>query len=118
MNIWMDRIEQRAMVKYFFLKGHGRKLICKEFVSPFQDNAISLSAIKNWLRRFKSGDLSCGDEARPGRHLISLAPVLQRFLKKFPFASARVTAGHFSVDRDTIKSILDRELSLRKFIRR
>jgi hypothetical protein len=50
------------MAKYVFLKGHGSKLIHKEFVSTLQDNAISLSSGKNWLRRFKSGDLSCGDE--------------------------------------------------------
>jgi hypothetical protein len=67
----MDQIEQRVMVKYFFLKGHGSKLIHKELVSTFHDNAISLSTFKNWLRRFKSGDLSCGDEELPGRLLIS-----------------------------------------------
>jgi hypothetical protein len=118
MNIWMDRIEQRVMMKYFFLKGHGSKIIHKELVSILQDNVISLSTIKNWLRRFKSSDLSCGDEERPVRPLISLDPALQRFLKKFPFASARVMEGHFSVDRAPIKSILDRELGLRKCTRR
>jgi hypothetical protein len=45
-------------------------------------------------------------------------PALQCFLKKFLFASVRVMAGHFSVDYPTIKSILDRELGLRKFPRR
>jgi hypothetical protein len=42
MNIWMDRIRQKMMVKYFFLKGHGSKLIHKELVSTLQNNAISL----------------------------------------------------------------------------
>jgi hypothetical protein len=46
MNIWMDRIEQRVIVKYFFLKGHGSKLIHKEFVSTVQENAISLFTIQ------------------------------------------------------------------------
>jgi transposase len=118
MNIWMDRIEQRVMVEYFFLKGDGSKLIHKELVSILQDNVISLSTIKNWLRKFKSGDLSCGDKERPGRPLISMGPALQRFLKKFPFASARIMAGHFSVDRVTIKSILDQEFGLTKFTRK
>jgi hypothetical protein len=96
------------MVKDFFLKGHGSKLIHKELVSTLHDNAISLSTVKNRLRRFKSGDLSCSDEERPGRPLISMRLALQRFLKKIPFASAQVMTGHFSVDRATIKSILDR----------
>jgi transposase len=114
MNIWMDQIEQRVVVKYFFLKGYGSKLIHKELVSTLQDKAISLSTVTNWLRRFKSGDLSCGHEEWSGRPLISLGPALQRFLMKFPLASARVMTGHFSVDRATIKSIHDRELGLRK----
>jgi hypothetical protein len=105
-------------VKYFFLKGHGSKLIHKELVSTLQDNAISLSMVKNWSRRCKSGEGSCGDEERAERPLISLGPALQRFLKKCSFASAQVVAGQFWVDRSTIKSILDRELGLRKFTRR
>jgi hypothetical protein len=96
------------MVKYFFLKGHGSKLIHKELVSTLQNNAISLSILKNWFRRFKSGDLSCGDEKGPVRLLISLGPALQRFLKKFPFASARVMTGHFSVDRVPSRAFLIR----------
>jgi transposase len=114
----MDRIEQKVMMKYFFLKGHGSKLIHKEFVSTLQNNAISLSTVKNWVRRFKSCDHSCGDEERPGRPLISMDPALQHFLKKFSFASARLMAGHFSVCQAAIKSILDRELGLRKYTRR
>jgi hypothetical protein len=114
-KIWINRIEPRVMVKYFFLKRYESKLIHKKLVSTFQENAISLSIVKNWLKRSKSGDLSCGDEKRPGIPLISLGSALQRFLKKFPFASSRVIAAHFSLDRVTIKNILDREPGLRKF---
>jgi hypothetical protein len=60
--------------------------------------------------------LGTGEQSR--RALISLGLALQGFLKKFLVASARIMAGYFSVDRATIKSNLDRELSLRKFIRR
>jgi hypothetical protein len=67
------------MVKYFFLKEHKSKLIHKELVSTLQDNAISLSIVKNWFRRFKSGDLFCGGEERPGRHLISLGQFFSAF---------------------------------------
>jgi transposase len=104
----MDRIEQRVVVKYFFLKGHGRKRTQKEFVNTLQYHAVSLCAVKNWLRRFNSGALSCGDEERPGRSLILWARL---------FSAFRVTPAHFSVDRATIKSIPDRELGLRKFTR-
>jgi transposase len=75
----MDRIEQKVMMKYFFLKGHGSKRILKELVSTLQDNKISLSTIKNWLRRFKSGDLSGGDEEGHRRRLISLGRFFSTF---------------------------------------
>jgi hypothetical protein len=114
MNIWIDRIKQKVMATYFFPKGYRSKHIDKELVSAFQDNAISMSTVKNWFRRFKSGDLSCGDEERAGTRLISLGSALQCVLKKFPFARAQIMAGHFSMDRDTIKSILDRELGFEK----
>jgi hypothetical protein len=97
MNICVDRIEQRVTMKYFFLKEHGNKLIHKKLVKTFQNNAISLSIFKNRLKRFKSGDLSCNDEERRGRPLISLGLALQHFLKKFTFASAPVMAEPFSV---------------------
>jgi hypothetical protein len=106
------------MVKYFFLERQGSKLMHEEHVKTLQDSAISLFIVKNWLKRFKSGEFSCSDEEWHGRLLISLGPVLQRFLKKFRCTSARVMAGQGSVDRTTIKSILDRELRLRKFTRR
>jgi Fe2+ or Zn2+ uptake regulation protein len=69
----MDRIEQRVRVKNFFLEAVGSKLTHKKLVSTLQDNAISLSTVMNWLKRFKSGNLSCDDEEQLGRPLISLA---------------------------------------------
>jgi hypothetical protein len=41
--MWIDRIEQRVIVKYFFLKGHRSKLIHTELVGTLQDDAISVS---------------------------------------------------------------------------
>jgi hypothetical protein len=68
MKIWMNRIEQRVMAKYFFLKGHGSKLVYKELVTPLQgirfhcppsrigsrdsNPAIFLAAMKNGLEDF------------------------------------------------------------------
>jgi hypothetical protein len=67
------------MMKYFFFKGHGSKLIHAELVSILQDKAISVSTVRNSLRRFKSRDFSCGDEERPGRPLISMGRLFSAF---------------------------------------
>jgi hypothetical protein len=75
----MDLIKQRVMLKYFFSQEHGSKRIHKKLVSTRQNNATSLSAVKNWPRKFKSGDLSYGDEERPVRPLISMARLFGSF---------------------------------------
>jgi hypothetical protein len=39
--------------------------------------------------------------------------ILSRFLSKYPFARARIIAGHFGVALDSVKMNLARELALR-----
>jgi hypothetical protein len=63
MNIWMDRIKERVIVKDFFLKGHGSKLIHKELASALQDNAISLSG---YQFRAKSYDYTFSRQTTDG----------------------------------------------------
>jgi histone-lysine N-methyltransferase SETMAR len=114
----MDEVEQRFVVKYFFLKGWGNKTITAELQTTFGDSAISNSTVKRWIRKFKNGDFSCDDDSRPGRPLATLGPALQKFLDRYPFASAKVISRHFRLSPPTVKEILMRELGLRKFSRR
>jgi transposase len=114
----MDEFEQRFIVKYFHLKRWENKRITAELESTFQGSSLSNTTVKRWLRKFKSGDLSCSDEIRPGRPLTILGPVLKKFLQKHPFASAKVMSTHFDISPPTVKEILSRELGLRKYIPR
>jgi transposase len=113
----MNEIEQRFVVKYFHLKGWGNKRITAELESTFQGSALSRATVKRWIRKFKSGDLSCHDEPRAGRPLTILGPVLKTFLDKHPFASARAMSRHFNISSPTVKEILHRELGLKKYTR-
>jgi hypothetical protein len=74
--------------------------------------------VKRWIRKFKDGDSSCDDDPRPCRPLGILGPVLQKFLDRYPFSSARIISRHFRVSPPTVKKILGRELGLKKFSRR
>jgi hypothetical protein len=47
-----------------------------------------------------------------------LGPILQKFIAKNSFATARILAEHFSLSHLTAKDVLSRELELRKFSRR
>jgi transposase len=114
----MDEVEQRFVVKYFFLKGWGNKRITAELQTTFHDSALSSSTVKRWIRKFNTGDLSGDDDSRPGRPISILGPVGQKFLDRYPFSSARVISRHFRISPSTVKEILRRELGLQKFSRR
>jgi transposase len=111
----VKEFEQRFIVKYFHVKGCGNRRITAELESTFQGSTLSRTIVKRWLRKFKSGDLSCPDENRPARPLTILGPVLKKFLDKHPFASAKVLSRHFDISPPTVKEILHRELGLRKY---
>jgi hypothetical protein len=70
----MNEFEQRFIVMYFRLKGWGNIRITAELESTFQGSVLSRAIVKQWPPKFKSGDLSCLDENRPGRPLTILGP--------------------------------------------
>jgi transposase len=70
----MNEFEQRFIVKYFHLKGWENRKITTELEGTFQGSALSRATVKGWLRKFKSGDLSCLDENRPGKPPTILGP--------------------------------------------
>jgi transposase len=110
--------EQRLVVKYFFINGWGNKKITAELQTTFQDSGLSNSTVKRWIRKFKNGDSSCDEDSRPSRPVTILGPVLQKFLNRYPFSSAKVISKHFRISPSTVKEILKRELGLKKFSRR
>jgi hypothetical protein len=55
----MDHFEQRLVLKFLFLKGLRYKAAHMELSSVLGEQAYSLSQTKQWIRRFKDGDLSC-----------------------------------------------------------
>jgi transposase len=114
----MNELEQRFIVKYFHLKGRGNRRITAELENILQGSALSKKTVKQWLRKFKSGDLSCLDENRPDRPLTILGPVLKKFLDKYPFANVKVLSRHFDISPPTVEEILYHELGLKKYSRR
>ncbi|GFT14209.1 HTH_48 domain-containing protein [Trichonephila clavipes] len=76
----MDKIEYRAVVKYFFLKGNTPTQIKEEVDSVYGDSAPSFTTVKFWAAKFKRGRKSLGgveqkenpvsQRQRPVSHLI------------------------------------------------
>jgi histone-lysine N-methyltransferase SETMAR len=114
----MDKSEQRVVMKFLWMRGLGARRVHSKLSRVLGDDCYSLAAIERWLARFQEGDLSCGDQARPGRPQIDISGCLRAFLDRFPFASANMMAKHFRIARGTVTDILRRDLGLRKFTRR
>jgi transposase len=112
------RQESGFVVKYFFIKEWGNRKITTELQTTFRDSAISNSTVKRWIRKFKNSDSSCNDDPRPGQPLAVLEPVLQKFLDRHAFSSAKILSRYCRLSPPTVREILRRELGLKTFIRR
>jgi len=51
----MEKIEKRAVIKYFFIKGMSTKEIYDDRFVTLGDDGPSYSAVKNWVAEFKRG---------------------------------------------------------------
>jgi hypothetical protein len=89
----MDEREQRFIIKFLRLQEQGSKAIHYHLGGTLGHLAVSLPAVKRWLRRFKEGDTSCEDRNRAGRPLTIMGDILSKFLSKYPFASAKNIAS-------------------------
>jgi hypothetical protein len=54
-----EKLEQRFIVKFFFMKGLSANETHTEFTAVLGPTAYSLPQVKNWRARFAAGDLSC-----------------------------------------------------------
>jgi hypothetical protein len=115
---FMGKFQPRVIIYSFSLKGWAARKIQKELTDTLGSDVYSQAQTSRWLARFSMVDISCLDQAQPGRLLSILGPSQEHFLEKFPFASARIIAGQFNVSHSTVKDILSQELRLRKFSRR
>jgi transposase len=105
----MEKEEQRFVVKFFSLTGRESKKIHQEVMNTLGDDAYGLSQIKIGLQRFRTRDLSCSDLPRAGRPPLTLAPQVEPFLQKSPFADVHIIGKHFLTTTSTVKEILQRE---------
>jgi hypothetical protein len=80
----MDRIEQRYIMKFLFMDGKGYKAIHTELSRVLKEHAVTIDVCTYWCRRFKAGDFSMDDQARPGRPPTLLADAIMAMLADEP----------------------------------
>jgi hypothetical protein len=100
------------------MKDWGAKRIRQERVTTLGDDAYRLPQIKIWVQKFGKGHLSCKSVPCAGRLPLIREPQRKRFLEKHPFASARGIVHHVLTTLPAVKAILQRELRMKKCLRR
>jgi histone-lysine N-methyltransferase SETMAR len=62
----MDKIEYRAVIKFFVKEGLMPNEIHSKFIKVYGDSSLSFSTIKKWAAEFKRGPTSLEDDPREG----------------------------------------------------
>ena len=66
-SLKMDKIEYRAVIKYFVKEGLTPNEIHPKFIKVYGDSSPSFSTNKKWVAGFKRGRTGLEDDAREGR---------------------------------------------------
>jgi len=62
----MDKIEYRAVIKFFVKEGLTPNEVDSNFIEVYRDSSPSFSTIKKWAAEFKRGRTSLEDDPREG----------------------------------------------------
>jgi hypothetical protein len=61
-SLKLDKIEYRAVIKFFIKEGLTPKEIHSKFINVFRDSSPLFSTIKKWAAKFKHGRTSLEDD--------------------------------------------------------
>jgi transposase len=89
-------MEQRAVIRFFTLKGLPSRAIAAELKSVYAADALALPTVKKWRKRFAHGRTSLCDDPMSGPPLTNdLTEAITSILKERPFLSCKVLCRHF-----------------------
>ena len=78
----MEKLEKRAVIKYFYLKGFTSKEMKEEIDLTLGDSSPSYSTVKQWVAEFKMGRTSTSDERRSGRPVkVTTSEMMEKSIK-------------------------------------
>ena len=72
----MDKIEYRAVIKFFVKEGLTTNKINSKFIKVYGDCSPSFSTIKKWAAEFKRGRTGLEDDQREGRPKSATTPAI------------------------------------------
>jgi hypothetical protein len=109
-------MEQRAVIRFFTLKGLKAKEIRTELESVNGREALARSTVKKWRKRVQEGRTDLINDRRPGRP-VTHDPVeaIQSMFTERAFLSCKVLCRHLRIGKAICLRILHNDFGLTKF---
>lgn len=118
----MEKLEKRAVIKYFCLKGFTPKQIKEEMDSTLGDSSPSYSTIKQWVSEFKIGRVSISDEPRSGRPVEVTTSEMIKKIHQIVLEDRRLKVHQIAetcgMSGERVRNILHNHLSMQKLCAR
>jgi histone-lysine N-methyltransferase SETMAR len=118
----MDKIEYRAVIKFFVKEGLTPNEIHSKFIKVYRDSSPSFSTIKKWAAEFKHGCTSLEDDPREG-HPKSATPseIIEQvhdMVLDDRWMKVREISETIGISKERVGYILHEELDMKKLCAR
>jgi transposase len=121
-SLKMDKIEYRAVIKFFVKEGLTPNEIRSRFINVYGDSSPSFSTIKKWAAEFKRGRTSLEDDPCEGRPKNGTTPEIIEKAHDMILDDLRMKVREMSetidISKERVGYILHEELDLKKFCAR
>jgi transposase len=114
----MDKIEYRAIIKFFVKEGLTPNEIYSKFMEVYGDSSPSFSTIKKWAAEFKRGHTSLEDDPREGHPKSATPPEIIEQMHNMVLDDRRMKvremAETIGISKECAGYILHEELDMKK----
>jgi len=121
-SLKMDKIEYRAVIKFFVKGGLTPNEIHCKFVNVYGDSSPSFSTIKKWAAEFKRGRTSLEDDPREGGPKSATTPEIIEQVHYMVLDDRRMKvreiAETIGISKERVGYILPEELDMKKLCAR
>jgi len=111
-----NKMETRAVIKYFFLQGMVLKEIHAILTETLGEHAPSYVTVKNWVAQFKRGDFSTCDVPHPGRPktviVLEIINQIHELILEDCRSLAKSIAEQLGISRERVGSIIHEDLDM------
>jgi histone-lysine N-methyltransferase SETMAR len=118
----MDKIEYRAIIKFFVKEGLTPNEIYSKFIKVYGDSSPSFSTIKKWAAEFRRGRTSLEDDPREGRPKNATIPEIIEQVHDMVLNDGRMKVREIAetvgISKERVGYILHEELEMKKLCAR